>query len=83
MTPYSVYNTKYFYRGRQIDEDFEPPYNFTEEFINHMTNGLVHPGWSEANDDFESHSCSSNCSIESCIIFGQPYTSSVLEAVSW
>ena len=76
---FSIYNARYVFRGRHIDENSEPPYNFTERFMDHLTQGFIH----ERNDVLNPHSCSSNCSIESCIVMGRPYTGSVLEAVDW
>ena len=83
MTPFGCYEVKYFYRGRRIHEDDEPPSNLTERFLDLMTNGLVHPGWSHETDEVSQHSCDDNCAIETCIVIGRPYTNSVLEAVAW
>ena len=78
----SVYGIKYFFRGRQIEDRFEPPCNFTEKFLDILTDGLAHPGWNFQTQNFRRHNCDVNCGVESCIVIGWPYTRSVLDAVS-
>ena len=83
MTPFACYEIKFFFRGKRIHEDDEPPADLTERFLDLMTCGLVHPGWSTERDDLIQHSCNDNCAIEACIIIGRPYTNSVMDAVRW
>ena len=79
----SVYQTFYYYRGRLIDEDFEPPSNFTDKFLDHLTAGLIHPGWSEERQQIITHACKAECALETVIIMGRPYTKDVKQAVDW
>ena len=79
----SVYQTFYYYRGRLVDEDFEPPSNFTDRFLDHLTAGLIHPGWSEERQQIITHACKAECALETVIIMGRPYTKDVKEAVDW
>ena len=81
MAEFECYDIKHFYRGRRIHQDDEPPEDLTRRFLDFLTTGLVHPGWSAEKDDFLEHYCDDACAIEACIIIGQPYTQSVMEAV--
>ena len=83
MVPFASYEVKCFFRGKRIHEDYEPPHEITERFLDLITCGLVHPGWSNSRDDVRQHRCNENCAIEVCIILGRPYTNSVLDAVKW
>ena len=78
----AVYGVKYFFRGRQIEDAFEPPSNFTEKFLDLLTDGLAHPGWNFQTQSYAKHNCEEACGLECCIVIGWPYTESVLEAVS-
>ena len=79
----SVYGVKYFLRGRQVADTHEPPYKFTEVFLNKLTDGLAHPGWSNSDNCELTHNCDDGCGIECCIVMGRPYTNSVMDAVTW
>ena len=79
----SVYQTFYYYRGRLMDEDSEPPSNFTDKFLDSLTAGLIHPGWSEERQEVIAHSCREECALETFIILGRPYTNNIREAVDW
>ena len=82
-TDLSVYGVTFFYRGRMIHEDFEPPSNFTDKFLDELTLGLVHPGWSMERNEVISHSCKAECALETFIIMGRPYTKDLKTAVDW
>ena len=75
-----VYSVRFFFRGREIKSENEPPRDIVEEYLNYVTTGIAHPGWDIKKDDFKAHICSDNCSVEACIIWGRPYTDSVIEA---
>ena len=82
VSEFACYDVKFFYRGRRIHEDDEPPSNLTDNFLNMLTSGIIHPGWSIENQEIHRHSCGSNCAIEACIIIGRPYCNTVYEALS-
>lgn len=79
----SVYQTFFYYRGRLMDEDSEPPSNFTDKFLDSLTAGLIHPGWSEDLQDIAEHACKEECALETFIVMGRPYTKNIREAVDW
>ena len=79
----SVYQTYFYYRGRLVDEDCEPPSNFTDKFLDKLTAGLTHPGWSTESHELIKHSCKAECALETFIIMGRPYTDSIQQAVDW
>ena len=83
FTDLSVYGVSFFYRGRLIHEDFEPPSNFTDKFLDELTSGLVHPGWSVERNEIIPHSCKAECALETFIIMGRPYTKDLKTAVDW
>ena len=79
----SVYQTSYFYRGRLVDEDYEPPSNFTDKFLDELTAGITHPGWSVDAHELIKHSCKAECALETFLVMGRPYTKNIKEALSW
>ena len=79
----SVYQTSFYYRGRLMDEDCEPPSNFTDRFLDSFTAGLIHPGWSIESQELIEHSCKAECALETFILMGRPYTKDIKEAVDW
>ena len=79
----SVYQTSFYYRGRLVDEDCEPPSSFTDGFLDQLTSGIIHPGWSVDSHEIIKHSCKAECALETFIIMGRPYTKNIMEAVDW
>ena len=75
-----VYDVKFFFRGRRIKEENEPPINIIEEALNFITMGIVHPGWDESKGRNRVHTCNENCALEVCLVWGRPYVNSVMEA---
>ena len=75
-----VYSVRFFFRGREIRSENEPPRNIVVEYLNFVTSGIAHPGWDDEKDDLKVHLCSINCGMEACIVWGRPYTDSVMEA---
>ena len=76
----AVYSVSFYFRGRRITESSEPPTNLIDGFLDVLASGLFHPGWDHENDTFLEHSCGDDCAIETCIVFGRPYTKSVRES---
>ena len=83
FTELSVYGVAFFYRARLIHEDYEPPSNFTDKFLDELTSELVHQGWSEERKELIPHSCKAECALETFIIMGRPFTKNVKTAVDW
>ena len=79
----SVYDVKYFYRGRQIRSDSTPGNDFTASFLDHLTMGMIHPGWSFEKDDFLKHACDEMCALESYLVIGRPFVNTVKDALKW
>ena len=78
----TVYNLKFFFRGRQIAEECEPPTDLIDDFLDFIANGIIHLGWDQSNEIEIEHSyCSDNCAIETCLVFGWPYSISVRESL--
>ena len=75
----AVYETKFFFRGRQIAEANEPPSDLVEVFLDFIAAGLVAPGMGSESEGQHRY-CDENCAIETCIVIGNPYTKSVKEA---
>ena len=76
----AVYAVKFFFRGRRIAVDNEPPADVVDAFLNFFTGGLVIPDWNGKADEAHKHYCDSRCAIETCIVLGMPYTESVMDA---
>ena len=76
-----VYSIKFFFKGRRIAEESEPPADLIDEFIDFVADGIIHQEWDANESTFIEHnSCDEDCAVEACLIFGWPYTSSVREA---
>ena len=77
-----IYNVKFYFRGRRIAEENEPPANLIDDFLEFLANGLVQREWDESRDSYVEHDyCTDECAIETCIIMGRPYTSSLRAAM--
>ena len=74
----AVYGVKYFFRGRRIAAENEPPPDLVDVFLDFIIGGLAYPG---SDTDGHKHYCDENCAIETCIVMGRPYTDSVKEAL--
>jgi len=78
-----VYAVSFYFRGRRIADECEPPTNLVEDFLDFIANSLVHRNWDSLNGTFEEHEyCTEECAIETCIIMGRPYTCSLREALA-
>ena len=77
----AVYGVKYFFRGRRIAAENEPPADLVDVFLDFVTGGLVRPGADIDEAEGHKHYCDENCAIETCIVLGRPYTDSVKEAL--
>lgn len=77
-----VYNLRFFFRGKQIAEECEPPTDLIDDFLDFIANGIIHLGWDQNNSSVTEHSyCTDDCAIETCIVFGWPYSISVRESL--
>ena len=77
-----VYTVNFYFRGRRIAEECEPPTNLIEDFLDMLANSLIHEDWNEDEGTFIEHDyCTEECAIETCIIMGRPYTCSLREAL--
>ena len=76
----AVYSVKFFFRGRKIAIDNEPPADIVDAFLDFLTGGLVVPEWDIEKEKAHKHYCDSRCAIETCIVMGVPYTDSVMDA---
>ena len=77
-----IYNIKFFFRGRRIAEDCEPPTDLIDDFLDFVANGVLHFGWDQADNSRIEHAyCDENCAIETCLAFGWPYTASLRESL--
>ena len=77
----AVYGVKYFFRGRRIAAENDPPADLVDVFLDFITGGLVCPGFDQEGAERHKHFCDENCAIETCIVLGRPYTDSVKEAL--
>lgn len=77
----TVYSCSFYYRGRRITDECEPPTDLIDDFLDFLADGLVQNEWDETNDAFIEHDyCTEHCAIETCVILGRPYTKSLREA---
>ena len=76
----TVYGIKYFFRGRRIAVENEPPSDLIDVFLDFVADGLVIPGSGNVAKEQHKHYCDESCAIETCIVLGRPYTNSVKEA---
>lgn len=79
----NVYETRHFFRGRQIDPETLPPENITESFLDGLVGPMIHRGFEDDSLELKRHSCDSRCAIETFIVMGKPYTKNLREAVDW
>ena len=79
-TATAVYSVKFFFRGRRIAVDNEPPADIVDAFLNFFTGGMVMNDWNADKNEAHKHYCDSRCAIETCIVLGAPYTESVMDA---
>ena len=78
----SVYGIQSHFRGRMIRQDAELD-ELIEAFLSHLIGSMVHQGWSYENNELLRHVCSSNCTLETFIVMGRPYTNNVEDALAW
>lgn len=79
----TVYGIKFFFRGRQLDEESEPPSNLIDDFIDLLIGGLARNEWdAEKDQEIEHDFCTEECAIETCIVMGRPYATSLEEALA-
>ena len=76
----TVYGIKYFFRGRRIAVENEPPTDLVDVFLDFVAEGLVMPGTENDAKEQHKHYCDEVCAIETCVVIGRPYTNSVKEA---
>ena len=77
----TVYSCSFYYRGRRITDECEPPADLIDDFLDFLAGGLIQVEWDGANNTFVEHDyCTEDCAIETCVIFGRPYTRSLREA---
>ena len=78
----TVYGIKFFFRGRQMDEDSEPPSNLIDDFLDMVISGIACRDWDwEKDEEMEHTSCTEDCAIETCVVIGQPYSNSVEDSL--
>ena len=83
MAKTTVYNIKFFFRGRQIAEECEPPADLIDDFLDFVANGILHCGWDQEREaPLEHNHCTEDCAIETCLVFGWPYTISVRDSIA-
>ena len=78
----SVYCIQSYFKGRPIRQDSELD-ELTEKFLDHLAKSMIHPGWDYEKDELLKHVCTSNCTLETFIVMGRPYTENVEEAIKW
>ena len=77
-----VYNIKFFFRGKRTAEECEPPDDLIYDFLDMVANGILHVGWDNStNANVKHNHCTDECSIETCLVFGWPYSISVRESL--
>ena len=78
-----VYNIKFFFRGKRIAEECEPPNDLIDDFLDFVANGILHEGWDTVKEDTLEHLyCTDDCAIETCLVFGWPYSISVRDSLA-
>ena len=78
----SVYTIQSYFRGRMIRQDAELD-ELIEAFLSQFTSCMIHQGWSYKEKCLRKHVCTSNCTFETFIVMGRPYSESVRKAVTW
>ena len=82
MSKTTVYGIKFYFRGRRLDDDSEPPSNLVDDFLDIILSGIARRDWDWENDtEIEHKHCTELCAIETCIIMGQPYHKSVEDSL--
>ena len=78
----TVYGIKFYFRGRQIDEESEPPADLIDDFIDMIVGGIACRDWDwEKNAEVEHKYCTEDCAIETCIVMGQPFYKTVEDSL--
>ena len=77
-----VYNVKYFFKGRRIADESEPPADLIDDFIDYLADGITTFGWEKERGLITEHPyCTEDCAVEVCIAFGWPYTRDLRQAL--
>ena len=82
MTKTTVYGIKFYFRGRQLDDDSEPPSNLIDDFLDIIISGIACRDWDRERDTEAEHKhCNEYCAIETCVVMGQPFYKSVEDSL--
>ena len=78
----SVYCVQSYFRGRLIRQDSELD-ELVEKFLDQLVGSMIHQGWDYEKNELLKHVCTSNCTLETFIVMGRPYTKNVEDALKW